>query len=59
VYSNGFNNQHTTTINGNGLPDNNDMIRLAETIGIHKKTAQNIIDEITEKTKIVIQETGA
>ena len=51
VYSNSFNGQHTTTINGNGLPGKNDIIKLAENIGINKKISNSIIEEITDKTK--------
>lgn len=51
VYSNGFNGQHTTTVNGNGLPEKEDILAVVNKIGINRKTARNIYDEIMDKTK--------
>ena len=51
VYSLGFNGQHTTTINGSGLPDKKDILAVAQGAGISKTVAAKIFDEIKEKTK--------
>jgi serine/threonine-protein kinase HipA len=51
VRSYGFNGQHTTTINGNGLPDKNDILSVANEVGINKNQATKIFDEIKEKAK--------
>jgi len=43
----GFNNNHTTTINGKGKPALKDCIELAKLTAFPVKTAQRIIDEVT------------
>jgi serine/threonine-protein kinase HipA len=43
----GFNNNHTTTINGKGKPDLKDCFEVARTTGFPEKKAQKIIDEVT------------
>jgi serine/threonine-protein kinase HipA len=50
VYSNGFNGQHTTTVNGSGLPEKEDILAASNAVGINKKTALKIYDEIKDKT---------
>lgn len=51
VYSTGFNNQHTTTVAGKGIPAKEDIFVVAKETGINKKIAENIFDEIFENTK--------
>lgn len=46
--SNGFNGNHTTTINGKGNPTDNDMRTVAQKIGINEKFAKEIIEEIRD-----------
>lgn len=61
--SSGFNGYHTTTINGKGEPTHNDIITIALEVGIPKKRATLIIEEISEKcikarmSKVLLQET--
>jgi serine/threonine-protein kinase HipA len=43
----GFNNNHTTTVNGNGKPGLQDCIEVARTIAFPEKRAKKIIDEVT------------
>ncbi len=45
--SDGFNGFHTTTINGKGAPDLNDVLQIATEVGILHGNALNIINEIT------------
>jgi serine/threonine-protein kinase HipA len=47
--SSGFNGYHTTTINGKGEPTLIDVIALAAEIGLSKHSANQIIEELTEK----------
>ncbi len=47
----GFNGQHTTTINGNGLPDTTDILTVATEIGINKTLALSILEEAKVKTR--------
>jgi serine/threonine-protein kinase HipA len=49
--SEGFNGNHTTTINGKGNPTNDDMLALAKKIGIKSKFAQNTIEQIISNVK--------
>ena len=51
VYSTGFNNQHTTTVAGKGIPTKEDIFVVAKETEINKKTAMNIFDEIFENTR--------
>ena len=51
IYSTGFNNQHTTTIAGKGVPNKQDIFTVAKETGISKKIAENIFDEVFEGTK--------
>lgn len=44
----GFNNNHTTTINGNGKPDLNDCLEVAKHISLPTKAAKSIIDEVQD-----------
>jgi len=47
VYSIGFNGQHSTTINGKGVPRVDDILSVAEQTGISKKQALEIVDEVS------------
>ena len=49
--SSGFNGFHTTTINNNGEPTENDMIIVAEKVGLSKTKAIQIIQEVNEIIK--------
>ena len=55
VRSYGFNGQHTTTINGNGLPGKDDIIAVACDIGISKNLATKILEETKQKTKTLMK----
>jgi len=44
--SNGFNNQHSTTINGKGRPEKDDIFEVARQAGLSRKTAQIIYEEV-------------
>lgn len=46
--STGFNNNHTTTINGKGKPDLKDCLDVAKHISLSAKTAKTIIDEVQD-----------
>lgn len=46
--SSGFNNNHTTTVNGQGKPDLKDCLAVAKNISLPTKTAKSIIDEVQE-----------
>ena len=48
VPSEGFNGQHTTTVLGQGLPTEKDMLELAKQTGIDLKHAEQIIEEVKE-----------
>ncbi|MDR2585494.1 MAG: type II toxin-antitoxin system HipA family toxin [Prevotellaceae bacterium] len=50
--SGGFNGFHTTTVNHNGEPTARDMIAVAEKVGLHKRRALDMIEEITTICKI-------
>ena len=52
TYSYSINGEHATTINGNGInPDLNDILKVAEKIGLDKKKAEYIATEIEEIVK--------
>ena len=52
TYSYSINGEHATTINGNGVnPDLNDVLKVAEKIGLDKKKAEKIAIEIKEIVK--------
>ena len=52
TYSYSINGEHATTINGNGInPDLNDVLKVAEKIGLDKKKAEYIATEIEEIVK--------
>ena len=52
TYSYSINGEHATTINGNGVnPDLNDILKVAEKIGLDKKKAEKIAIEIREIVK--------
>lgn len=54
VFSEGFNGQHTTTINGNGLPDKEDLFNVAEQTGLPMKKARSIYEEVYEHSRELI-----
>jgi serine/threonine-protein kinase HipA len=47
----GFNGFHTTTVNNSGAPTTNDMMTVAEKIGLNKQRAKEIIQSINEQIK--------
>ena len=47
--SSGFNGYHTTTINGKGEPTRSDIMTIASEVGITKKSATRIVEELMEK----------
>ncbi|MDA3818341.1 MAG: type II toxin-antitoxin system HipA family toxin [Prolixibacteraceae bacterium] len=49
--SGGFNNQHTTTVNGNGNPDINDCLEVARVCSFPVKRAREVVEEIKEELK--------
>ncbi|AVQ26152.1 type II toxin-antitoxin system HipA family toxin [Fusobacterium periodonticum] len=52
TYSYSINGEHATTINGNGVnPDLNDILKVAEKIGLDKKKAEKIAIEIRETVR--------
>ena len=52
TYSYSINGEHATTINGNGVnPSLNDILKVAEKIGLDKKKAKKIASEIEEIVK--------
>ena len=46
--SSGFNGFHTTTVNNNGEPTIDDMMLVAERVGLNKQQANEIIKEVNE-----------
>lgn len=46
VPSDGFNGQHTTTVLGQGLPKEKDMLELAEQTGLDLKRAKQILEQV-------------
>jgi serine/threonine-protein kinase HipA len=48
---NGFNGFHTTTVNNSGEPSFQDMMTVAEKIGLNKQRARDIIQSINEQIK--------
>jgi len=42
---------HTTTVNNNGEPTINDMMAVAEKVGLNKQRANEIIQNINEQLK--------
>jgi len=51
--SSGFNGFHTTTVNNSGKPTVNDMMTVAEKIGMNKQRAKEIIQNINEQINII------
>lgn len=54
--SNGFNGQHTTSVNGNGKPTVNDMLTVASNVGMDKEKAKSIVEEVF--TEVEMEEGG-
>ena len=46
--SEGFNGQHTTAINGKGNPEKSDIVAVGERVGLSKKQASKIFEDIRE-----------
>ena len=58
--SNGFNGFHTTTVNNSGEPTINDMMTVAEKVGLNKRRASEIIDGcVIRETRSVLRATAA
>ncbi|MBI9069827.1 MAG: type II toxin-antitoxin system HipA family toxin [Salinivirgaceae bacterium] len=55
VFSEGFNGQHTTTINGNGNPNKKDLFEVAKQTGLPKNQAVHIYDEVFENSKELLR----
>ncbi|MBC8344482.1 MAG: type II toxin-antitoxin system HipA family toxin [Bacteroidetes bacterium] len=51
VPSSGFNDNHSTTIAGQGNPDKKDLFKVAENVGFPPKKAINVFDEVYEGCK--------
>lgn len=51
VYSVGFNGQHSTTINGKGRPNIEDLIQAGVQVSMQKKRCQQILDEVATATE--------
>ena len=49
--SSGFNGYHTTTINGQGNPTTKDIMQVANDVGLNRKRAESIIEQVTETCK--------
>lgn len=50
VFSNGFNGNHSTTINGKGNPEKEDIFDAADNAGLKMKNCREIYDEVWEGT---------
>lgn len=46
LLSTGFNGQHTTSVNGNGIPTKDDILTVAQKVGLKAEVAREIYDEI-------------
>ena len=51
--SSGFNSFHTTTFNGKGEPEIEDIMLIAKQVGLNKRRAREIVEEITEKCEML------
>jgi serine/threonine-protein kinase HipA len=51
VYSSGFNGQHTTMVSGSGLPNKKEIMEVAKSAGINKKSAELVYEEVSEGVK--------
>ncbi|MGM0589775.1 MAG: type II toxin-antitoxin system HipA family toxin [Bacteroidota bacterium] len=54
VYSNGFNGQHSTTINGKGNPSKDDMLTVGIQAGLKPNDAEQIYEEVTTATQELV-----
>ncbi len=52
----GYNNEHATSVNNNGLPVIDDMLTVGETIRIPRKKGQTIIDAMIEGCKEILSD---
>jgi len=50
----GFNGYYTTAIGGKGEPTRGDMIALGVEVGLQKKWAENMVEEIVEKSGSIL-----
>ena len=50
----GYNNEHATSVNGNGLPSIEDMLIVGESIHIPRKKGQAIIDYMIERCREIM-----
>jgi serine/threonine-protein kinase HipA len=49
--SSGFNGYHTTTINGQGNPTAKDIMQVATDVGLNRKRAESIVEQVMETCK--------
>lgn len=54
VYSSGFNNNHSTTINGKGNPDREDVLKAGVDAGLERKVCEHIYEEVKQATKELV-----
>ena len=54
--SNGYNGEHATSVNANGLPKEEDMITVGESIRIPRKRGQEIINEMKESCREILSD---
>ena len=54
VYSAGFNGNHSTTINGQGNPNREEVIKAGVNAGLESKICKHIYDEVQETTKELV-----
>lgn len=52
----GYNGEHATSVNGNGLPTIKDMLEVGETIRISRQKGTEIINSMTEICKTILAE---
>jgi len=49
--SSGFNGYHTTTVNGQGNPTTKDIMQAANDVGLNRKRAESIVEQVMETCK--------
>jgi serine/threonine-protein kinase HipA len=49
IKSDGFNGQHSTIINGKGIPEKEEIFIVAKQVGISNTTARRIYDEVMDQ----------
>ncbi len=55
---NGYNGQHATSVNGNGNPVLNDVITVGESIKMSRVRCKEIIDEVADGCREIMQKNG-